>query len=153
MKSYTDLEQSKRLAEFLPIESADMRYGYIAPYEFSDRMYEGGYDNVPYPKDFLEKNPNFSENDYDDSLPCWSLAALLDVLPDEISMGEGYQNKYEIDIRRYYGGNNITLYQIAYGNNKGSSGSWHDMISTSEQEKFVDVCYEMILKLHKLNLL
>lgn len=26
MKSYTDLEQSKKLAEFLPIESADMRY-------------------------------------------------------------------------------------------------------------------------------
>jgi len=26
MKSYTDIEQSKKLAEFLPIESADMAY-------------------------------------------------------------------------------------------------------------------------------
>ena len=26
MKSYTDLEQSKKLAEILPIESADMSY-------------------------------------------------------------------------------------------------------------------------------
>jgi len=86
MKSYTDLEQSKKLAEFLPLESADMRYGYIAPYEFSDRMYDGGYDDVPYPKDFLKKNPNFSEDEYDDSLPCWSLAALLGLIPDKISI-------------------------------------------------------------------
>ena len=125
MKSYTDLEQSKRLAEILSSESADMMHDRLVVIPFNDGTLT----------------------------PCWSLAALLGVLPDEISMGEGYQNKYEIDIRRYYGGNNITLYQIAYGNNKGSSGSWHDMISTSEQEKFVDVCYEMILKLHKLNLL
>ena len=141
MKSYTDLEQSKRLAEFLPIESADMCFNthnnmppLMTPYSRFKEFFD------------MEPTPAFL-------IPCWSLAALLDVLPDEISTGEGYQNKYEIDIHRYYGGNNITLYQIAYGNNKGSSGSWHDMISTSEQEKFVDVCYEMILKLHKLNLL
>ena len=30
MKSYTDLEQSKKLAEILPLESADMSY---RPYE------------------------------------------------------------------------------------------------------------------------
>lgn len=82
MKSYTDLEQSKKLAEILPIESADMRYGYIAPYDYSDRMYDGGYDEIPYPKDFLIKNPNFSANEYDGELPCWSLSALLGVLPD-----------------------------------------------------------------------
>lgn len=33
MKTYTDIKQSKKLAEILPIESADMRYGYIAPYD------------------------------------------------------------------------------------------------------------------------
>lgn len=82
MKScYTDINQSKILAEILPIESADMRYGYIAPYEFSDRMYDGGYDNVPYPKDFMKRNPNFSENEYDGEFPCWSLAALLGLMP------------------------------------------------------------------------
>ena len=81
MRSYTDLEQSKKLAEFLPIESADMWYGYIAPYDYSDRMFDGGYDEVPYPKDFLKKNPDFSENEYDGEFPCWSLAALLQVLP------------------------------------------------------------------------
>jgi hypothetical protein len=40
MKSYTDIEQSKKLAEFLPIESADMYYKYILPK--SDKIH-----NVP----------------------------------------------------------------------------------------------------------
>lgn len=83
MKAYTDIEQSKKLAEILPIESADMRYGYIAPYECSDRMYDGGYDKVPYPKDFMKKNANFSENEYDSELPCWSLAALMNIIEIE----------------------------------------------------------------------
>ena len=132
MKSYTDLEQSKKLAELLPLKSADMFYN---PRPSNEIPYIGNANTA-----LLQ-------------VPCWSLAVLLEVLPDEISTGEGYQNKYEIDIRRHYGGNNITLYQIAYGNNKGLSGNWHDMISTSEQEKFVDVCYEVIIKLHEMNLL
>ena len=31
IKSYTSLEQSKQLAEFLPIKSADMYYQYVLP--------------------------------------------------------------------------------------------------------------------------
>ena len=80
IKSYTSLEQSIKLSKILPLESADMRYGYIAPYDYSDRMYDGGYDEIPYPKDFFIKNPNFSTNEYDGELPCWSLSALLDVI-------------------------------------------------------------------------
>lgn len=61
MKAYTDLEQSKKLAEILPLESADMRYapfGDTHPWVWTDT--------------FIEK----------DATPCWSLAALLGVLPD-----------------------------------------------------------------------
>lgn len=67
IKSYTDLEQSKRLAEILPIESADYHYitqgenSYIYPYSLS------GDDIKQYNK----------ENKY---IPCWSLAALMSVL-------------------------------------------------------------------------
>jgi hypothetical protein len=133
MKSYTDLEQSKKLAEILRLKSADMRYGYIAPYNYSDRMYDGGYDEVPYPKDFLKKNPNFSENEYEGELPCWSLAALLDVLSypqlskDKLGSGrEGWMVSVYPDNCRY-------------------DSCWHD--------NTVDACVEMILKLHELNLL
>ena len=145
MKSYTDISQSKKLAEILALESADMWWNFYSV-TTDDTTPQIIHLDTPWVGSFNWDNKS-------DNIPCWSLAALFDVLPDEISTGEGYQNKYEIDIRRYYGGNNITLYQIAYGNNKGSSGSWHDIISTSEQEKFVDVCYEMIIKLHEQKLL
>ena len=128
MKSYTDLKQSKVLVKILPIESADMRYGYIAPYEYSDRMYDGGFDEIPYPKDFLIKNPNFSANEYDAELPCWSLAALLGVLPNGIVMNKDCENgKY------HFSSAHIGTYIKA--------------------DNPIDACYEMILTLHKLNLL
>ncbi len=93
-KICTSLEQSQKLIELgVDINTADMRYGYIAPYDFSDRMYDGGYDEVPYPKDFLKKNPNFSENEYDGELPAWSLSALLELMPKEL----------EDDFELYYG--------------------------------------------------
>ena len=62
MKSYTDLSQSKKLAEILPIETADMRYvpfGDTHPWVWNEEV------------KLLEK----------DSVPCWSLAALLNVIP------------------------------------------------------------------------
>ena len=134
IKSFTDLQQSKKLAEFLPLESADMRYGHIAPYEFSDRMYDGGYDKVPYPKDFLKLCADFCEEDiYDGSLLCWSLAALLDNLDypqlskDKLGSGKtGWMVSVYPDDCRY-------------------DSCWHD--------NPVDACYEMIIKLHEQNLL
>ena len=62
IKSFTDLPQSKVLAEFLPLESADMRYAPIG--DIHPWVWEG--------------NPKLLETD---STPCWSLATLLDVLP------------------------------------------------------------------------
>ena len=133
IKSFTTIKQSKKLAEILPLESADMRYGYIAPYDYSDRMYDGGYDEIPYPKDFLIKNPNFSANEYDAELPCWSLSALLDVLPN---------------------GTDIVKEEADTENEKYmcTVGVKDDIMSTFSNNP-VDACYEMILKLHELNLL
>lgn len=137
MKTYTDIKQSKKLAEILPIESADMRYGYIAPYECSDRMYDGGYDKVPYPKDFLAKNCNFSPEDYDDELPCWSLAALFNVLPKEI----GDYGKYlYYDVGKYYCGY------------IGNGDIWFTLEETKADDP-IDTCVEMIIKLHEQKLL
>lgn len=67
MKSYTDLEQSKKLAKFLPIESADMwHHGFF----ISRRMCKIEY-NPPAP--YHSVTPQWD-------CPCWSLAALLSVL-------------------------------------------------------------------------
>lgn len=92
-KICTSIEQSKKLIELgIDVNTADMRYGYIAPYEFSDRKYDGGYDMIPYHKDFFDRCSNFSANEYDDELPCWSLTALLELMPklyDEDNLNDG----------------------------------------------------------------
>lgn len=62
IKSYTDLGQSKKLAEILPLKSADM-FWYLATKGNPIARFNEGY------------------NEYGDfELPCWSLAALLSVL-------------------------------------------------------------------------
>lgn len=60
MKSYTDIEQSKKLAKILPIESADMFYTSL---------------NSDYPWIWIDKHLMEVED-----IPCWSLSALLGVL-------------------------------------------------------------------------
>ena len=140
-KSYTDIEQSKQLAEILPIESADMRYGYIAPYDYPDRMYDGGYDEIPYPKDFLKKNPNFSENEYDGELPAWSLAALLDIFP---------KGEYK-DIDLCYGGYEGDKYVSEWFCSYEEQNPF--IIEVCHADNPIDACYEMIVKLKEKGLI
>lgn len=83
MKAYTDLGQSQKLAEILPLESADMRY---AP--------------------FGDTHPWFSGNIIETgAVPCWSLSALLSVFPINVSRNMGmfccWQNDYNIYSRHY----------------------------------------------------
>lgn len=65
MKAYTDIHQSKKLAEILPVESAD--------FHFSANLS---------PKGYLEK-PIWGNSEYADysAFPCWSLPALLGIFP------------------------------------------------------------------------
>lgn len=78
---YTSIEQSKHLLSLgMNPDTADMMYGYNAPYEYSDRKFDGGYDEIPYQKEFFIKNSDV-ENEYESELPCWSVGALLDTLP------------------------------------------------------------------------
>lgn len=134
MKTYTDIEQSKKLEEILQVKSADMSWG-----------------GTGLGKPFARTIP--CKGYPEEICPCWSLAALLEVLPNEISTDEKFVNKYQIDIRKYDGGNNTTWYQIAYGNDRGLSGEWHDMINTGEKDDVIDACVEMIYKLKEKDLL
>lgn len=72
MKAYTDIEQSKKLAEILPLESADMKWYFWKSEIDAPKLPTFGYD-----KDTAENCKN-TEVVY---LPCWSLAALLEALP------------------------------------------------------------------------
>lgn len=63
IKSYTDLEQSKKLAEILPLESADMYYWCADHYPKEDWIIEVG-----------------KPDDNYECICAWSLAALLNIL-------------------------------------------------------------------------
>ena len=126
MKSYTDIKQSETLVNILPLESADAKYGYIAPYEYSDRMYDEGYDEIPYPIAFINKDySNFFVEEYDGELPCWSLTALLNVLPSATLDSSNDHHCRMHCMKRYT--------------------EWYD--------NAVDACVEMIEKLHNLKML
>ena len=126
MKAYPDLKQSKKLAEILPIESVDMYYS-DNEYPKQITKYHITYANVLY--------GSYDINYFDiyGYVPCWSLAALFDILPDDTNI---IKDKSDTENERYM----CTV------------GIKDDIISTFGNNP-VDACYEMILKLHELNLL
>ena len=116
IKSYTDLNQSRKLAEILPIESADMCY-----LSKDGRGIE-----------FFEEPVVSDGTREDDDIPCWSLAALIDHIPQ------------------------IKLDSISQSNRKHwrccsyFSSDWH---SSEWYDNPVDACYEMIIKLNEQKIL
>ena len=108
MKSYTDLEQSRKLTEILPIESADMCW---TPFDEKWDAYLG----APNP-DAIKKE-----------VPCWSLASLLDILPN-------YQLQTQDD-------------------GIGILCSYNGKFNIVTADNPVDACVAMIEKLNELNLL
>ena len=75
IKSYTSLEQSEKLAEILPLESADMWWNYYSvTTDFGTPQIV--HLNTPWVG-------NFNWYNKPDNVPCWSLSALLDILPEE----------------------------------------------------------------------
>ena len=120
-KISTDLEQSKKLAEILPIESADMNYW------CGTQIRIGGHRTM----------------DKDLDVPCWSLAALLGILP----------NGKNVSTTLSKGGWNIE--PVEY-----SDKWWCEYEDDTHAKDFsvsadnpVDAAFEMIIKLHELNLL
>jgi hypothetical protein len=133
IKGYTDLEQSKQLAKILPLESADMYYS----------KHNTIYANTLYGSCDIEY---FNIHEY---IPCWSLAALMNLLPSEFTeKGKYSETTYHIDIRKYALTEDVDLYQIAYGNYKfyeEGNSSWKDMINTGEKENLIDAVFQMII--------
>lgn len=138
IKSFTSLEQSKKLAKILPLDSADMCFNTrnnMPPLMTSYSRFNEFFNMEPTPA-FL--------------IPCWSLAALLSVLPNKIvshetafegedaeCINDTYNKRVEpTEDGRYmccYVGNGC-IYECVAGNP-------------------VDACCDMIIKLSELNLL
>ena len=127
-KSVTDINQSRELSEFLAIENAD--FGWDIFSDGSTRLL---------PIDDWD-NHNDSHNGVE-FVPAWSLSALLDEIPDMIEDSNG-----EIYI----------LNMLKEGTHYGL---WYDAyseavpIEVASQEEMVDVCVELLIELHKKELI
>ena len=121
MKSYTDIEQSKKLADILPLETADNYYSW------HDERYYVVNKDCPYPYSLKEK------------IPCWSLAALLSIIPQELFDGEYIINITEGIINKW-----IISYEPPYDISSYLSVS---------NDTLINCCIEMIIKLKERNLL
>lgn len=125
VKAYTSLEQSKILAEFLPFESADMCIG---NYVGKSGKVDGT--NVHY----YPKGESFGAPEI---IYGWSLAALLNVLPDTITSNDGIA--FGLNVKK-----NIIEY---------SNPSLYLIYKSVKADNLIDACVEMIERLHELNLL
>ena len=131
IKSFTDLSQSKTLSKILPLESADMYYSH----EFVNSA-----------GDYYKLNIA-SEGYFDDKellgsdIPCWSLAALLSVIPSRLFDSTPKRKELYLlpDLDKSY-----CFYRQFAVKTKGK------IYLLTEGECLVDACYEMILKLHEL---
>lgn len=132
IKLYTDIEQSKKLAEILPIGSADM-YTYKNIFFGALSCFNGTTQVGEYVKLIDKENKAY---------PCWSLVALLEQLPYELCDNDGYSTYLQIN-------KDDDMYQLEYID----PSEIFESIETDRYENFVDACYELILKLHELNLL
>jgi hypothetical protein len=130
MKSYTDLEQSKKLEKILPLESADLYYDISFDNDYHINMPTNGYFSN---KRFFIQFP--------ETVPCWSLASLLNYLR-EIEFFP------EIEVDEH----GVTMSICYYDNEEGEIlVPIHDIMVKAES--FIDACYEIILKLHEQKIL
>lgn len=126
IKSYTNVEQSKKLAEKLPFESADMKW-------FIPGDNKGGFiDEVSLIKNKSEYNffDKVTDWNYAPYVPCWSLSALLNVLPHP-------------RLEQY----NDDTWTCAIFNKD------NHFIDDSYGREPVDACFEMAMKLKETDLL
>ena len=129
-RSFTSLEQSKKLAEILPVESADMWWSRCTITDFGDGVLKVSYAVEPC-------NISQFRNTKED-VPCWSLAALLGVIPK-------YINDNELGI--YIRDNTFAIWYYKFRDSVNNS------LPNIKMESAVDACVAMIEKLYELNLL
>lgn len=126
-KICTDIPQSKQLTEILRIESADMHY-VRKKYDFMGNPVDSEWSHPKYGSP-NSKHANYIVQNFEsyEKIPCWSLAALLDVIPSGKALIHDKGNRG---------------YKCICNN-----------IDTCFYDNPVDACVEMVELLHKENLI
>lgn len=122
MKAFTDIKQSRKLAEILPPESADMKYPYFGDEQYGRTAVFGEPIEFSGGKD----------------IPCWSLAALLDILRNSAS---SIDEDADVSLSSY---KTVEWWDLLINN------SGLEAVTKSDP---IDACVEMIVKLKENNLI
>ena len=126
IRSYTTVEQSSKLAEFLPLESADMHYS--KDFDSSWFVDLAEYTSV--------KIPKYVVNVEEHLMPCWSLTALLKYL-SEIKPQVYTPTLFPSEGK-------WILHFVEYG---------HGIICKASCDNPIDACVSIIEKLNELKML
>ena len=135
VRGYTILEQSQKLAEILPIESADLIY---IMYRNGEKPRNGDanlstvYESNEHKWYWIDIRDESWDMRIGEDIPCWSFTALLSVLPRvDIEKETRSDDAYDYRVKAYIG--------------DGYVGDWFD--------NPIDACYDMIIELHEDKLL
>lgn len=149
MKSYTDIEQSRKLAEILPIDSADMHYS-------TWTILNGEFIVSPNQGNTIE---NLRKDYGNQIIPCWSLAALLNIMPKHIKQDDGRTYKFHIVnddgivIQRWSCSYIAKDYHNRAEYLSDPKLKYPTNIYGGEYEDILDAAFEIILKLHEQKLI
>ena len=124
IRAYSDLEQSRKLVEILPLESADMHY-----------HYDNEFDELEYIPTITEEDDHFIL--FPNDVSCWSLSALLNILAK-------IANKIDDDgsaaLSSFMGQWSVNMLDCP-------------VEATDNYDNPIDACYNMIIKLNELKML
>lgn len=134
MKSYTDIEQSQKLAEILPIESADIILTLEGNSELTSYPIMRNYSEFYNYLRIFELEEKYIKRTY---IPAWSLASLMESITKVQQGGIFYNLTYDFILSKW-------TMNIEADNWRGDVGLYDNP---------VDAYVNMILKLHEQKLL
>lgn len=118
MQHYTTIEQSKKLVKLgLNFNTADMCY---------IQHFDESYNEVT----FIEENPILTHTIDAIDLPCWSLGALIDIMPSVIY--KSAECAASLSIYKN------SMYHVSYRTSSGIDETWFS------KESLIDAAFEMV---------
>jgi len=130
IKAYTDLEQSKKLTEILPLESADMWWSRCTIADFGDGILKISYSVEPC---------NISQfRNTNEDIPCWSLSALSEILKCCERCEITLRNDKQWNIFVVKDGNAFCSFEQRNGKGYGSQlDAYYDVVCWLKEHKFI----------------
>ena len=136
IKRYTDISQAKILDEILSSKGADMCYKC-----FGEETYDLTFCEVSYSEWAKEYKELFDKAGLQ-LIPCWSISALISIIPQEIFDGEYIINITEGCDNRWV---------LTYDHFENRNHSYYGL--STGADNLVDACTDIIIKLKERNII